>query len=35
MEVLVDEARRMIASGRWEAEFLHGKRRSAGTSARP
>jgi LysR family nitrogen assimilation transcriptional regulator len=25
-EVLVDEARAMIASGRWEAEFLHGQR---------
>lgn len=38
MDVLVDETRRMIASGRWEAEFLFGKRRTPatpGTAARP
>jgi DNA-binding transcriptional LysR family regulator len=28
LDVLVDEARHMIASGRWEAEFLFGKRRA-------
>lgn len=28
MEALVDEARGMIASGRWEAEFLLGQRRA-------
>ncbi|MGJ7545871.1 LysR family transcriptional regulator [Variovorax sp. LT1R16] len=34
MEALVDETRRMIASGRWEAEFLLGKRRAPGTAAK-
>jgi LysR family nitrogen assimilation transcriptional regulator len=32
MDVLVEEARRMIASGRWEAEFLPGKTPAPGTS---
>jgi LysR family nitrogen assimilation transcriptional regulator len=27
MEALVDEARAMIEAGRWEAQFLHGRRR--------
>ncbi len=34
LDVLVDEARHMIASGRWEAEFLFGKRH-AGHGGRP
>jgi LysR family transcriptional regulator, nitrogen assimilation regulatory protein len=33
MTVLIDETRHMIASGRWEAEFLLGRRRAQGTEA--
>jgi LysR family transcriptional regulator, nitrogen assimilation regulatory protein len=35
MTVLVEETRRMIASGRWEAEFLLGEKSAPAAPARP